>query len=312
MRCAAFLPLAVVLLLLPLPTAPQVTVSFNTTAPLLRLAKPYLNFNIDTGSLYNNIDLRDPVLANLLYPLNNGGVVLRVGGTAADYSLWAPSAVQGDGGNGVTLIGTKTLDDLFYLSAQSHATILFDFNGREGRPGGNGPWSADASNASAILAYLDSAYGGRGGIDWAFSLGNEPEAWAEKVSYTQLGLDALALRAALTNVSVGTAVYGPSCEGLSVDCAYEFLAATRGNVDGVTLHNYPLARHCTVQDYLSTSYVADMGQSLARVAENATASRFRTPLVLEETAGSYGGGCENITDRFLSGFTYMQILGTVA
>ena len=26
-----------------------------------------------------------------------------------------------------------------------------------------------------------------------------------------------------------------------------------------------------------------------------------TPLILEETAGSYGGGCENITDTFVSG-----------
>ena len=29
-------------------------------------------------------------------------------------------------------------------------------------------------------------------------------------------------------------------------------------------------------------------------------------------AGSYGGGCENITDRFVSGFSYMATLGAVA
>jgi hypothetical protein len=37
-----------------------------------------------------------------------------------------------------------------------------------------------------------------------------------------------------------------------------------------------------------------------------------TPLVLEETAGSYGGGCGNITDTFLSGFTYLQTLAVAA
>ena len=35
-------------------------------------------------------------------------------------------------------------------------------------------------------------------------------------------------------------------------------------------------------------------------------------LTLQEVAGSYGGGCVNITDRFLSGFSYLSTIGTVA
>jgi hypothetical protein len=34
-----------------------------------------------------------------------------------------------------------------------------------------------------------------------------------------------------------------------------------------------------------------------------------TLLVLEETGGAYGGGCPNITDRFVSGFWWLHTLG---
>ena len=33
--------------------------------------------------------------------------------------------------------------------------------------------------------------------------------------------------------------------------------------------------------------------------------------VLEEVAGSSGGGCENVTDRFVAGFAWMCTLNTV-
>jgi hypothetical protein len=43
-----------------------------------KMAEPYLSFNVDTGSIYNGFDWTDPVLINMVYPLNplnsGGGV----------------------------------------------------------------------------------------------------------------------------------------------------------------------------------------------------------------------------------------------
>lgn len=65
--------------------------------------------------------------------------------------------------------------------------------------------------------------------------------------------------------------------------------------------------------YLNASHVGHLGTELAALAAlKATLGHGGTPLVLEETAGSYGGGCENITDRFVSGFSYLQTLVVAA
>lgn len=69
----------------------QLAVVVNTSVAQKRLASPYLSFNIDTASLYNGINLLDPVLINLVYalnPLNSaGGVIVRVGGACEHGAL---------------------------------------------------------------------------------------------------------------------------------------------------------------------------------------------------------------------------------
>lgn len=68
--------------------ASQLTFDLDTVNPTpYKLLDPYLNFNIDYGSIYNGFDFNNPVLINLVYALNplnsDGGVIVRVGGTAA-------------------------------------------------------------------------------------------------------------------------------------------------------------------------------------------------------------------------------------
>ena len=292
------------------------SVVVNVTVPQSRLAAPYLNFNLDIGSIYNGFDWRDPVLINLVYPLSNDGVIIRVGGTAADYAFYQPAAASPQGAAaGETLYSAALLDDLFYFAAQTGANLLFDFNGLAFRPVPNadgtlGPWDP-TGNATAMLGYLNAKYGGA--VRWSWSLGNEPDLWTEKVNMTTLGHDALALGKVLAGYRLGTDVYGPSLSGLAVAPVQEFLQATGGNVAGVTVHNYPLGRDCNVSAYLDRSVVDRLGGELAALVAARDAMGHRnTPLVLEEVAGCYGGGCENITDRFVDGFFYLSMLGAVA
>ena len=62
---------------------------------------------------------------------------------------------------------------------------------------------------------------------------------------------------------------------------------------GFTAHDYPYARNCDITDYLNKQYVTGgMAHAMAGVAAVAANSNLRpgTLLVVEETAGSYGGG----------------------
>jgi len=63
-------------------------VAFNGSTPLNVVDKLYVNYNIDTGSLFNGIDFFDPKFRAL--SKNLGPAVLRVGGTAVDYSFYQP------------------------------------------------------------------------------------------------------------------------------------------------------------------------------------------------------------------------------
>jgi hypothetical protein len=156
----------------------NVTITVDTLGGGRRLGDPFLNFNVDTGSIYNGFQWLDPVLINLVYalnPLNSaGGVVVRVGGTAADYSLYVPDSTNPDGGNGVTVISEAILEQMWSFGGQAHAQILFDFNGLFRNQSNCGPWDPTV-NATAILDYLNSTH--PGATKWAWSLGNEPEFW---------------------------------------------------------------------------------------------------------------------------------------
>jgi hypothetical protein len=279
---------------------------------------PPFSSHSDTGSIYNGLTWSDPTLNNLVLGLTTGAgapAFIRIGGTAADYSYYIPDAPSTDGGNAHTIINTAVLDQIVAFSKKTGSSILWDFNGLTFRNQTTmGPWDPTA-NATAMLQYLSTTYPGEL-QNWAFSLGNEPEFWPSKATnYTQLGLDAATLKTTLKSYSVGQDVFGPSFGGITnPTIVQEYMVASRGAIKGLTVHNYPMARDCTIPAYVNARQnVLGMGSHLAVLA--ALKPRYADPdllLVLEETAGSYGGGCENITDRFASGFFYMPALGVTA
>ena len=297
----------------------QLTLTINTTVPFHKMSGSFLNFNIDTGSIFNGLDFADPALINLVYALTaNTGTTVRVGGTAADYSYFIPDAPSPQGPpaatGSVTYLSSALLESLWVFGATTHANILFDFNGLSFRtPAVSGPWSP-SGNATAILEYYNTAHGGAMS-NWAWSLGNEPEFWTGpvKANYTQLAYDGALLSSTLRGYKVGSSVAGPSFGTLALPPITEYLTAVKkaGGVDALTVHNYPLARDCTIPAYLNKTVITGLWKQLTAISELKASLGVRIDLVLEEVAGSYGGGCENITDRFASGFSWIAILGAV-
>jgi heparanase 1 len=167
---------------------------------------------------------------------------------------------------------------------------------------------------TAMAAYLQSTYGGNTPT-FAYSVGNEPDLWrVNHVSAPQLARDAVTLVNTLKNYNIGKEVYGPSWAGVSESDATQFLPiAAAGGVTGYTVHNYPYGgKDCNVSAYLQKGPVTEhLASNLAKVRAVADASAPNMLLVLEEVAGSSGGGCDNVTDRFVAGFAWLNTLATV-
>lgn len=320
--------LSALLLILDVVANAQLTLSYISSTPLHRVSTSYVCFNIDTGSLYNGMNFSDATFRTLVKQLTFGGSgesIIRIGGTAVDssfyfpdapYNIGAPNQCGGNCPNGSSDIGNEMLSAVFDFIIATDMNLLWDVNGASFR-NANGPWFPEG-NASSMLAFIDSKYGGK--INFAYSVGNEPDLWKpphDGVSAVTLGKDALAMKAALAPLNIGKSVYGSSWAGISANDAQGFIPTVvqGGGVTGMTVHNYPYGgRDCIVENYLNKSKItSDMAKKLEEVAavKAATPGAESLLLVLEETAGSSGGGCDNVTDRFVAGFCWMNTLITV-
>lgn len=263
------------------------------------------------------MDFTDAKLRTLVAQL--GPSIIRIGGTAVDASFYFPSAPYLVGqpnacascGSGASDIGEAMLTQVFDFIGATGMSLLWDVNGEMARVG-TGPW-LPAFNFTPMADFLQSRYGGK--IDYAYSVGNEPDLWKiNKVSAEQLAHDAVTLVGALKAYDIGKEVYGSSFARISTDDAAAFLPiAAAGGVTGYTVHNYPYGGHnCNVSAYLEKGPVATtLFNKLAAVVAIAKATAPDMLLVLEEVAGSSGGGCDNVTDRFLAGFAWLPTLATV-
>jgi hypothetical protein len=199
---------------------PKLSVSFNASVPKYIVDDRFINFNIDTGSIFNGLNFSDTKLRSLASQL--APAYLRVGGTAVDYSYFYPDVpyiVGQINGNseGDTSFGTQLLDALFDFALATGLELLYDFNvgpfsssaascsfyiklsfllqGLSARSPPTGPWDPYA-NATAILDYVQSKYAGH---NFSWAMGNEPNLWKVHVSDSQLAADAVSLKKVLTS-----------------------------------------------------------------------------------------------------------------
>jgi hypothetical protein len=209
------------------------SVTLGTDAPQHTVAKPYLAYNIDTGSIYNGMDLTEPKLHNLIAQL--GPTILRIGGTAADYSWYLPNDPRSGDGNAHTIINNTVWDNVVDLVTKTNTRLMWDFNSLSFRKGGF--WDP-AGNATAQLDYLESKYKGK--LDVIWTTGNEPDLWPAsggKPDAKTLATDAITLAKAVAGRGLGEEVYGPAWAGFNSG-AQDFMTTAAQNpaVKGLTVH----------------------------------------------------------------------------
>ena len=171
------------------PQQQPVMLTFDDSTPLRSIANgpQFLSFNIDTASLYQNLDLRDPTFINLVRQLSPA--VIRIGGTAADSMFYtSTSSRHGGDGAGHTLVNDDLWDEINAFIAATNTTLLWNLNGASFRTRANA-WDP-RGNATAFLNRTAAA--GYSNIQW--SIGNEYEVWSPPPNGTTVGSDAVALK----------------------------------------------------------------------------------------------------------------------
>ena len=327
-------------------SAQVVTVTVNDAAPLQTLDELYQGYNIDSGSLYNGIALSDAVLVQLTR--NLAPAQLRIGGSASDSVWYCPDAPDGTtrgptpdplapnyaalsapGFTGyvpeVTVVNNNLWRGIAGFAAASGTSLLWDLNAVDFRTQA-GAWDP-AQNASALFAF--TAAEGLNVAAW--ELGNEPDIWPKHfgltVTGTQLAADLRTLQASLLQAGLSTALAGPSLATFNAPIVQSFLqgwVASGGGALSLTTHAYPLGPptyapnstrpSCSVANYLNLTRVNNIASYLGEFT--AAVQQFGDPaatrMVLEETASNSLGGCVGFSDRFISGFYWLNILGLVA
>ena len=285
----------------------QLELAFNASARLHTISPTtFLGVNLDTASLYYGFDLSEPKLVTLTKAL--APAVLRVGGTAADALYYVVNATTPGDGRGNITMSNDLWDRIVAFAGVTGMHLLFDLNALAFRRANGSGWDA-AANATALFAYTQAAHPG---VRISWSAGNECNLWRKPAGATELARIANQLRAAVSPFDIGADVYGPSYAEFPTESS-TYMAATRGNVTGMTWHHYPYAHDCSLHAFLNLGPIASMGRSLRGMASDR--AKHADPsllLVLEEIGGAYGGGCENLTDRFVSGMWWLDTLATAA
>ena len=123
----------------------DVTLSVDVSKPSNTVDERYVCYNIDTGSIFNGMDFADAKLRTLVTQL--GPSIIRIGGTAVDFSYYFPEAPYLVGqindcpacGSGASAIGNELLDTVWAFAQATDMDLLWDVNGEFERVG-TGPW----------------------------------------------------------------------------------------------------------------------------------------------------------------------------
>ena len=310
-------------------TAAAVTTIITFDGRTVTVVSPtYLSLNIDTGSLYQNIDLTDRRLSRLLGNLASyAPLQLRIGGGAADNAAF--TGVGGRRGN----CSLPTLDpsidicvdstywrDICDFATRSNVNLVWDLNVAL-RRSDTGAWNS--SNTEALFRFTSGMQAACPVAAW--QLGNEVEDFYKRhpvlnISGSELAADYRSLRQLLASYpSLSQRIMGPDAcceERLAPPIGQwltNFTAGTAGALDAVTVHHYPLPVTCDPASFTNKTAYLSLNVALAQYAAWAAPAVSRgVPLVLGEVATAAHGGCANYSNTFVSGFTWMYELGAVA
>jgi hypothetical protein len=306
-----------------------VLVSWDPDTPLQTVVPTYLSVNIDSGSLNQLFNFDDPVLQTLTANLVRAAPTqLRIGGGVADDLAF--TGVNGISGpctfstNVNVCVNASYMTSILNFAGNTDVQLVLDLNAAMRL--NDDPLSAwNSTNAELLLEFLSTAPNSDTII--AFQLGNEPEDWYKRsppinISGNALAADYATLKSLLAKYpSLTSTINGPDacCEerrAMLKDFAIAASNVSPPLVSAVTVHEYPIGRaandSCLPDLYTSKAAFTTLASSLRGYASQAKAlTAVNIPMILGETATSAHGGCNKLSNVFVSGFTFIYELGSV-
>eukprot|EP00912_Choanoflagellata_sp_UC4_P000306 UC4_evm2s186 len=268
------------------------------------------------------VNFRGKMLVNAGRRLAPG--VLRVGGSAADL-LWIDfgEEIPWSEDHMITknnfTIPAQMFWDIVAFAKATGLRLLFDLNVLGARHHNN---SWDCTNAEQLFRQMNKT---QTDYSWfeGFQFGNEVSD--RIVSGSQYAKDYDRVLALLeANLSELFSDRGKKILQVPDTCCYptdsifltEFLSSTKKHIDSLSFHHYsnqfPGSWSCNTS--LNNGILSPRKASLAASVYQAynaiiDLSRKNTTLVLSEMAGHSTGGCENVTDTFVSTLWFVDALG---
>ncbi|XP_055955739.1 heparanase-like [Patella vulgata] len=175
----------------------------------------------------------------------------------------------------------------------------------------NGQW--DPTNAKELLEYtVKQGYKPAG-----YELGNEPNLFpsANAVSEKQLAKDFAAFKNIVSSSGVPPFLtIGPDTSGMTPPYLQNFLEAGGGDVvDVVTVHQYYTnGQTATLKDFTDRKLLDKFIPHVDSFVKTCNEKAPNKQCWLGETSSCYHGGAQNISDRYVAGFLWLDKLGLSA
>jgi heparanase len=319
------------------------TITIEPSKIIAVTSENYLGVNIDAASLYQKtrLDLTDPTLRKLACKLskrlnddklsNLGRMTLRIGGSAADDL----STFSNNSTHGHIYLSEAYWDELLEFAEECKFNVAWDLNMRIGRhSNGNNLW--DPQDTLRLLEHMKE----KNQNVWAFQLGNEPGHYQTRNGGTptavQHAQDFIALSKILDkyypvsksksrprmqgpDVCIGKGTNSSPCANITY---FHTILETIGpnTIDEITAHTYglrgpkkgmpPSFSQCHIDDFLNVSvFQSNVVGAVTKWLNVIQKVSPKLKLVISETATAADGGCVGLSNRFIAGFYFLQILG---
>ncbi|KAK2183655.1 hypothetical protein NP493_301g02069 [Ridgeia piscesae] len=297
----------------------QLSLTVDTTAVRFEVETFFLSVNLDSSLVLDkHFDFNSQRLHTLLSGLSP--CILRVGGSSADCTYFdSPlEKLKQAGLQPVPEVISKPYwSQLVRLANATGSRLLYDLN-LQLRDGVQ--WSP--LNTVKLLQFaVDEGLAGL--ID--FELGNEPDAYSKqgqiRLTGEQIGEDFLMLKRVLNSYGghfKNTKVVGPDVimvTGKTGNAILKGFAKVAGhNVTAMTVHQYYFrGDQAGWKDYINPKYFPLLADTISS-AKGVIAScpNPSLPLWIGETSDSWHSGTANVSDRYVSGFLWLEKLGLSA
>eukprot|EP00795_Rhopilema_esculentum_P006431 gene6431-11874_t len=293
-------------------------VDVNTTSPVAEIETTFLSIALDSDMIAKDlrpIPFDSPKFLALCEGLssinvNRPMVYLRIGGSKGDDVVFSETGLDIDSEK--YILNSTEWDMINDFAKKMQWKMIFGVNSLERKH--DGSW--DPTNFIKLLRYTTSK-----GYVVNYELGNEPDLYLGHrdiwIKPEQLARDFGMLKAIVIeeghNIPM---IFGPDVATLNRDGYFQKFLENIDNdiLDAVTFHfYYGASENATLQDFIDPLYLdkfLDYTNSAKKMIKKGATKD--TPIWIGETASTYGGGAEALSDRYAAGFLWLDKLGLAA